>query len=763
MEPSHHNTHHKQPKQSAESQNVTSPILEQLLHGTSCRIIFVDEKPWSISRHQCPLLEAIHASESRNHRLQALQCALQLFTSQQQHQPHNGPSSRLSENRSWDVQVVSHVLRWRLERIALDITVFPIVVPAENDDHNMTADNHGTSQLIWMELSLICANLDAAWSLEDKSLRETMFLRLPDNTNTLHLLLRILSATLQHNEQATTTTATSNQVYILEAMWRILQLIRLWAKLKEGTLLLLSYRESDVPVTQQHTLNECWIMSSVVDLLWSLLESDDDNCTILSQLETEAVGLIKDLSFRATPVEKTIIYHVDGFLSFLIHWCEHHHYHQQRPEEPIRNTQHQLQESIAAIVWNLALHPELSQDMNQHAAIPRALCCILTTSTNSKARRNATSALGNMIVTSMGQELRADQNSATTVSDGFSREEWLIQSLMTCVQHDGDPDTRRRAMRTLRCLVGHCPMLRHDRADLLPFLLHTAVTQPAASTHSKHEEDPSEHHHHGAVAVRHLDTQLQACEALAHLARDQPWLQQQGPQLEAGLIAIIQNSGTESFEQLPPMPGEVLPPPSINPKVVISIARALSHCIERSPWTRSLSCYSTSFFSNLYKAIRSLNAGDDSPSAHFCVSRLLQQLVNVAVIIPTISPTASQSTTVMAMDTGPMARVTTPQFSASSASSKLWFVAHSSFLDMLTFFLSEMGKSQQADYELSIHTAIEIVVTLLSVSNDEDAVVRAMAEHEGLLTALVNVCLVTQDLDLKSKVKHSIMALVPKL
>lgn len=646
-----------------------------------------------------------------------------------------------------------------------------------------------------MELSLLCANLDAVWSKEDKLLREAVFLRLPDNHNTLLLSIRLWAATLRHYNAAVNSTIASsattarhdhhnapfpNQTpvfefadHILETMWRTLQLLRWWAKLKEGTIVLLSYQNCDNNENQPSLhlkRNDCWIVKSIVELL-SLLSGgahDGGDNDISSTVETEAIGLIKDLSYRSTPMEKATIYQVNGFLSLLTRWCEKHAMEREGTQQHRPSPHVHLEESMAGIVWNLALHPDISRDMIQYAVISRALCYILSSSTNPKARRNAISALGNLIVTSMGQEPNIDTQPATmdareTTNVSFWRDEWLIQSLMARVQHDDDPDTRRRAMRTLRCIVGHCPVLRRERVDLLPFLLHVAVTQPSfltahSTTHMETDNgNKKEHLSDDDAPVRHLDTQLQACEALVHLARDQTWLQQQGPQLEAGLISIIQIRGDESRIE------GGRPSQRVHPKIILSIARALSLCIEHSPWTRSMSCYSPAFFDNLFEAIRSLNVDDDNPSAHLCVSRLLQQLITIAISSRSTSPSANSAMSAEHRSFGSPSNAMGTHSSNPSSSSKLWFVAHASVLDMLTLFLSEMGKSQEDAFEMSILKSVEVVLSLLNAGENDDELVRAMVEHDGLLTAMVNVCLVTQDQDLKSKVKQAILILVPKL
>jgi len=149
-------------------------------------------------------------------------------------------------------------------------------------------------------------------------------------------------------------------------------------------------------------------------------------------------------------------------------------------------------------------------------------------------------------------------------------------------------------------------------------------------------------------------------------------------------------------------------------KLVLAASHTLYVSLEHSPWKRGNSCHTSSFFERIRSALE-VNA--DDPLYHTGFSQLLLLLAHDG---------ASDESNL----------VSPPVLTA------------------LTILLSALGP----DYEPSRKDAMAILTLFLKKNGHK----KRLAENEGLLTALVNFCLISNG-SLKDEAKHIILRVVPEL
>lgn len=197
------------------------------------------------------------------------------------------------------------------------------------------------------------------------------------------------------------------------------------------------------------------------------------------------------------------------------------------------------------------------------------------------------------------------------------------------------------------------------------------------------------------------DTRVQVCQTVSSLlpSAKSGWAPL-GPYMETILVQTIQN-------------------PASTDKLVLAASHTLHVSLTHSPWKRgnNYSCYPSGFFERISTC---LETNSIDASYHIGFSSLLLEL-------------ASNST--------------------SSADGKSTLVCLS-VLSALTVLLSAMGP----EYESSRRDALKIITLVMK----SDCHKKRLAENEGLLTALVNVCLISSG-PLKDEAKHLILRLVPEL
>jgi hypothetical protein len=179
----------------------------------------------------------------------------------------------------------------------------------------------------------------------------------------------------------------------------------------------------------KHHLIHCpSLWSAIVQLFWSF-ESVGENLLArdADEVQLEVLGIVKDLTFRSSDEDKKAVYGVKGLVPTLLHVGR-------------KASARRHREGAAAIWWNLAMSCDVGREMTNHSEVLTSLHCLMLPEDTVKTRRNAISAIGNLAtVVDNHERLLSHQ-------DGI-----LIQCLITAA-HDEDTDSRRRSMRTLRCL-----------------------------------------------------------------------------------------------------------------------------------------------------------------------------------------------------------------------------------------------------------------------------------------------------------------------
>lgn len=194
----------------------------------------------------------------------------------------------------------------------------------------------------------------------------------------------------------------------------------------------------------------------------------------------ETLGAIKDLSFRTSGNDKESLYFTPDL-----------------PETMLRiGLTPKAREYVAAIWWNLAMSPQVAVAMGKNAPVMKHIKSCMLDESSSKIRRNAISAAGNLVTQT--------ENVETFVND-----ETMCGALRQVALQDSDPDCRRRAMRTIRCI-----MSVHPRPDMLDFFTRIAT------------QDIDR------------DTRVQSIESLSHLRFEEKLAEP----LTRSLIQIVEKS-----------------------------------------------------------------------------------------------------------------------------------------------------------------------------------------------------------------------------
>jgi hypothetical protein len=405
--------------------------------------------------------------------------------------------------------------------------------------------------------------------------------------------------------------------------------------------------------------------------------------------------MMKDLTFRSRASDKKYLLELHGGIMkrVLFLGCG------------LFGSSTKLAEMVTAILWNLVLDPDICMDLLQYngetsLVIPEALRRILSTTTDTsetrtqqpttKAKRNAISALGNLVA--------IPQNQTVLFHQGTQQQFQMVPTLIQLVEKDSDSIIRRRAMRTLRCLASVTTVASEDGIDQLTSctddaLLESDIVSFLIKTIARDEGSQDDENDR--------DTQIQACQTVGSVLeafRDTDW-----PRLEAALLQRIETT--------------------TDAKLTLASCRCLLLCVTKSPCKRGPSCYSDMFWKRIDTVVAGCN------ETHGCIAKLLLELVREE------QKENSSST-------------------ASAASSRTSALACVTVVNTLTSLLSESGP----DFEESSDDALEVVLILKENENNK----RPLAEHEGLLTALVNLCIL-QSGPKKDLAKQAILDLVPEL
>ena len=404
---------------------------------------------------------------------------------------------------------------------------------------------------------------------------------------------------------------------------------------------------------------------------------------------SEILGLIKDLTFRSQHSDKDILLRLKrGALQQLLHSCV-------TDSSQFKKRDSMLTEWFTAVMWNLVLdkaccyqllHHEGHGDFKLIKGLLRIvmLDCVdqATAARITKSKRNAVSALGNILADPGNHEILFSSSSNVDKEDHLS----IIPTLIKLVENDSDSVVRRRAMRTIRCLANAAEESRTknvkiDNRELPSFLIDTI----SRNVNVDDEND--------------RDMQIQACSTVSLLLDTfelGDW-----PRLETAILQRIEIT--------------------IDPKLTAAMCRCLVDCVKRSPWRRGPACFSEMFWTRLEKAV------SISPESHGPISMLFLELAKLEA--QSVSPVSSTKSSTL---------------------------TSSVIVNTMTNLLSP--SRIYSEREQPRDNVIDVLLLLLKNESNK----RPLAENEGLLSALVNVCLVEQGTR-KDLAKQTILELIPEL
>ena len=393
----------------------------------------------------------------------------------------------------------------------------------------------------FMEVEMVCASLKMVHGCSVQrrihSFHDIGFKEL------LPLLLQVLSFT---------------EIGSSHAILQALHVIRVYSKLNEVKTYLVH-----TPSLWKALLPLIWSFECRDEIQWIILEKDAET------VQLEIMGVIKDLSFRTTDQDKLVVYNTKGVIPTLLHFG--------RKMEARR-----LREQVAAVWWNLAMSPSVAQEMANNVDVLTSLHHLMLPNDSIKTRRNAISSIGNLATVPINHEQLLSHE------DGA-----LIQCLEAAAKLEDDTDSRRRAMRTLRCLCsGEVAHNLRRRIDFCEFLAHVA----------QNDVD--------------RDTRVQALECIAYVAADEKAMTVVGGDITKALIGTIENSNES--------------------RLTIDACTSLALCLSeyQAISCRSLSClmkdetridFSTTFYAKLAAAV----TDSLKPEAHQLVAKIVLYVVEM--------------------------------------------------------------------------------------------------------------------------------------
>lgn len=327
-----------------------------------------------------------------------------------------------------------------------------------------------SSDDVFTEIELVCSSLKMVYrcSVERRirSFREIGY------TELLPLFVQVLSVTaLQSGSQTS-------------AILETLLVLRVFSRLDPA---------------KHYLIRVANLWSSLIHLIWSFEYVGETNWILLAKdaeaVQLEVLSIFKDLTFRMSDDDKRIVHDTKGFVPTLVHFGR---------KTPAGS---RLRESIAAVWWNLALSSTVAYEMTNNGEVLSSLYHLALPGNTVKTRRNAISAIGNLA------SIDDNHGSLLTHEAGC-----LVQCLTTAA-NDEDVDSRRRAMRTLRCLSsGDAARELRRREDFCTFL----------ATAAQNDLD--------------RDTRAQALECMAHVASDSDAMNEVQHIISTAIIGTIESS-----------------------------------------------------------------------------------------------------------------------------------------------------------------------------------------------------------------------------
>ena len=442
---------------------------------------------------------------------------------------------------------------------------------------------------------------------------------------------------------------------------------------------------------------------------------------------------------------------------------------------PGDSTKHEsLEDATSAILWNWASWGPLARYMAQNPKIWDSLKELLLISQRTKqisVLQHVLSTIGTIVSCFTGskqheplelQDVDDVENfDVSAVPDLLQRQTWILDSFVDVLQETNDTDSRRRCLRTIRCLSssswGRQYMERNATATKdkpLLALLVQILRRP--------ESDTNAH--------------IQICQTILSLAPcfSQDWIQPWIPHLQVAVMQKVQDD-QQTDKALTIAALSVLGVLCLVEDNHAGTTKALGWNGEQS--------YSTPFYKQL-KHLMSTRYKDDvdfsQATAEFlnhlarydCGKTRHEEQQGAAVAAATSSATELVDSDVMVeradhqhqetIDEGKdglaAAEVDESGISPSSPLPNYCFASNPHVVELLCLLLAPTSPDLERSQQVTIAT-----LTLLVFEHEDPQNKKALADHEDLLTALVNLCLIsTTGGPTKDQAKRVILALVPE-
>ena len=270
---------------------------------------------------------------------------------------------------------------------------------------------------------LQCSHERRLWSFRNVGINELM-----------PLLIQIWTITIQNKIKIKVQSPEDD-----EGLLSIIQIVRVFSKLIPAKSCLIEY------------LNGAFLGKIMREILIWMKDPDLSILFSFTDILWEALGLLKDLTFRSKTRDKAVLIGLEGgLLMKIIFVCC----------RSIESVHHKVQGWCISIIWNLALDRSISrlmiaedvgnsENFNYKNIILNGLLQTLkierVDAVFQKVKRDAISAIGNMISDSRQHTFLFHGSGAVTLSA-------LLHQFINLVK-DSDPVVRRRSMRTIRCLA----------------------------------------------------------------------------------------------------------------------------------------------------------------------------------------------------------------------------------------------------------------------------------------------------------------------
>jgi hypothetical protein len=328
----------------------------------------------------------------------------------------------------------------------------------------------------------------------------------------------------------------------------------------------------------------------------------------------------------------------------------------------------------------------------------------------------------------------------------ISKQNWLVPCLVQVLLHedtDSSPNerrldyanVRRRCMRSVRCLASTDwgrSMLHHSSSSahhtgewtLGSVLVHVLRHYPTAQD---------------------IDTRVLACrtimdiwpQSVAYNTEPESTMIALGPTLETTLLQIIRDAAESDTDT------EF---DAATDKLVLAATQALTVVLRCSPWKRSALVFGQAVFEQILAVLLECV---DQPVYHVGISEFLLELVRVEE--------GSSSST--AKNASIMEESSSPTMSTRIHGVTKLLVSYPCVLEIVCVLLAPL--SVGPDYDVSRANTVHVLSTIV---RDDASNCKPMADDENLLSALVNVCLLSsKESQLKDDAKQLIFALVPEL